>query len=407
MGKLKASVLANVLVVSTLLLLGMLALVSFFDLSENGFYAWHQQEQQRAYMESAFTLYSQDSSLYERGRGKDSCRYRLFEEDPASEVTFRRQMWGLYEVVTVENYNQSRKSVRLMGKGAPAFAGAVLYLPDNGRSLALAGNTRISGKISYPGNGITYTQIRSAFFSGTPVEPGQLKKSTAYFPPVLPESREELERLMRLPVTGEVRNLCRLEVPFDEEIAVLSCGEWISGTEFGGHIVLHNDKEIYIDSTCHLDQVVVTAPVIIVGDGFRGSAQLLATDTILVGDRVKLVQPSGLYLSGSNPDRIVSIGKKSRLEGYLITEGPDKDQRRAQCRIPSSAVCFGLVYVDGIAEVQGRVAGSLYMRESCWFAPEGYYSMVLYDAIVEENTGVVYPFWMEGPYERRCAGWAE
>ncbi len=53
------------------------------------------------------------------------------------------------------------------------------------------------------------------------------------------------------------------------------------------------------------------------------------------------------------------------------------------------------------------VTGSLYARECYYFAPEGYYSGILYNVVLPGNPGMAYPLWMRGPYERREVKWLD
>ena len=86
-----ASVLATVLVVSTLLLLGVLMVIELwnFDLVRYNFY--HQGEQARANVESGFLLYSRDSTLSYRWEGDSSLL--LFGQQEDSRVRYSRQRW--------------------------------------------------------------------------------------------------------------------------------------------------------------------------------------------------------------------------------------------------------------------------------------------------------------------------
>ena len=92
------------------------------------------------------------------------------------------------------------------------------------------------------------------------------------------------------------------------------------------------------------------------------------------------------------------------IAGAKVIAGEQKQLLYYQ---PESSRVRGLLYVDGIAEVHGFVTGSLYARECYYFAPEGYYSGILYNAVLPGNPGGVYPLWMRGPYERREVKWLD
>lgn len=69
---LSASVLATVLVVSTLLLVGVLMVIELWNFDLVRYNIYHQGEQARANVESGFLLYSLDSTLSYRWEGDSS-----------------------------------------------------------------------------------------------------------------------------------------------------------------------------------------------------------------------------------------------------------------------------------------------------------------------------------------------
>ena len=84
-----ASVLATVLVVSTLLLLGVLMVIELWNFDLVRYNLYHQGEQARANVESGFLLYSRDSTLSYRWEGDSSVL--LFGQREDSRVRYSRK----------------------------------------------------------------------------------------------------------------------------------------------------------------------------------------------------------------------------------------------------------------------------------------------------------------------------
>ena len=97
------------------------------------------------------------------------------------------------------------------------------------------------------------------------------------------------------------------------------------------------------------------------------------------------------------------------VNGYIIVSGHDEESEVPSANYfqSKSSRVRGLVYVDGIAEVHGVVSGSLYARSCYYFAPEGFYSGILYDVALLETSLVSYPFWMGKNYERKEVRWVD
>ena len=402
-----ASVLASVLVVSTLMLLGVLLVIELWNFDLARYYLYHREEQTLANVESGFLLYAEDSTLY--ARREEDGSVLLFEGDECSRVYYERVRWGMYEVVSVKN--NKRKSIRLMGKSIESGRGATLYIPENGQAFSLTGKTFAEGDVYLPRNGVSYTQVRSEFFQGKPLEKEQIKESGSDFPTLDAESREVVESLFA--GTGErewLDNGGVLECAFDAPVTRAEVGEYLSGVRVKGHVVLYAPEMLFVEQDARLDGVILVGQRVEFADGFSGCVQVFARDSILLGDGVCLKAGSGLHVwREGEKGGFVRLGEHCEVNGYVIVkaDADDGERKRAVYVQPESSRVRGLVFVGGIAEVHGMVTGSLYARECCYFAPEGYYAGILYNAVLPGNPGLAYPLLMEGPYERRTVKWLE
>lgn len=186
---------------------------------------------------------------------------------------------------------------------------------------------------------------------------------------------------------------------------MLDAGSFGPGALIEGMAVLLGEA-VSIDSTCRLRDVLVVGRTIRVEDGFCGTVQLFASDTVLIGRRVTLDYPSGVFVARENLDRYIEIGPHSRVEGYAIVDGDGKpDVKRANYRQDRTAVLRGLLWADGAAQVRGIVLGSLAANRFVYYSSEGYYEDMLYDLTLLENPAAAYPLWAETAYRRKEAGW--
>ena len=402
-----ASILATVLVVSTLMLLGVLLVIELWNFDFTRYYLYQRGEQVRANVESGFLLYETDSTLY--SRRADDGSVLLFEGDESSRVYYKRERWGMYEVVSARN--GKRESTRLVGKSAESRYGATLYVPENGQAFSLTGRTFVEGDVYLPRNGISYTQVRSEFFKGKPLKEDRIKVSGEDFPALDIESREVVDALHSGMGEREwLGNGSELERAFDEPVTWAEVGEYLSGARVKGHVVLYAAGSLFVEQDVRLDGVILVAQQVEFADDFSGCVQVFARDTILLGNRVCLKAGSGLHLwRKEEKGGLVRLGEHCEVNGYVIVkaDADDGERKRAVYVQPESSRGRGLVFVDGIAEVHGTVTGSLYARGCYYFAPEGYYSGILHNAVLPGNPGLVYPLLMQGPYERRTVRWLD
>ena len=403
---LSASVLATVLVVCTLLLLGVLMVIELWNFDLVRYNLYHQGEQARANVESGFLLYLRDSTL--SYRWEEDSTVLLFGQREESRVRYSRQRWGMYEVVEVRNGRQG--SVRLLGKKAESPWQATLYVPENNRAFSLTGRTFVEGDVYLPSNGISYTQLRSEFFKGKALDKKQIKTSADRFPALDEESLKVINGL--LDYTGErewLENGSVLLRGFRGPVVRVEVGEYLSGVRVSGPVILYASSMLFVEEDNILENVIIVGDKIEFADGFSGCVQVFARDTILLGNQVCLKAGSGLYVRQEEEKGLIRIGENCEINGYVIAGAKVSKEERKQVLYyqPESSRVRGLLYVDGIAEVHGFVTGSLYVRECYYFAPEGYYSGILYNAVLPGNPGIAYPLWMQGPYERRGVKWLD
>ena len=320
--------------------------------------------------------------------------------------------WGLYEAVRIEAADPRIAPTRLFGSAAPFACSpgeeSGLWYATDAASLSLAGRTSLHGCLRLPRHGVQYGQIRSIFFCGERIEGARTAYAGKELPPVRTDARRMTDSLLRLlEAPGAwMPTPDSLSVGFGEtEPRLLDAGSFGPGALIEGMAVLLGE-EVSIDSTCRLRDVLVVGRTIRVGDGFRGRAQLFASDTVLIGQRVTLDYPSGMFVARENPDRYIEIGPHSRVEGYAIVDGEGRpDVKRANYRQDRTAVLRGLLWTDGAAQVQGIVSGCMAANRLVYYSPEGYYEDMLYDLTLLENLATAYPLWAATAYRRKEAGW--
>ena len=197
---LPAGVLATVLVVSALMLLSVLGVLALWESDFLFFSRAGYLSRQRANVESAFVLYSADSTL--TGRLDEEGGLRLYDGLPDSRVRIAVRPWGLYEAVRIEAADSRIAPTRLFGSAAPfacppGESGGLWYATD-AASLSLTGRTALHGRLRLPRHGVQYGQIRSVFFRGERIEGARTVYAGKELPPVRTDARRMTDSLLRL-----------------------------------------------------------------------------------------------------------------------------------------------------------------------------------------------------------------
>lgn len=403
---LPAGVLATVMVVSALMLLSVLGVLALWDTDFLFFARTGYLSRQRANLESAFVLYGADSTWISRLDGERTLL--LYDSLPDSRVRIAARPWGLYEAVHVKAADPRIASVRLFGSAGALPESCTFWYATEAASLTLTGRTALHGRLRLPRHGVQYGQIRSVFFSGERIADDRVGYAGKELPALRPGVRRLTDSLFSLMDRQDKWEPMpdSLNVAFgDSAPRLLDAAGTTRGNRAEGMAVLLGD-EVVIDSACRLQNILVVGRTIRVGDGFRGSVQLFASDTILVGKDVMLGYPSGVFVARDNPGRYAEIGPGSRVEGYAIIDGDGRpDIHSMNYHQDRTAVVRGLLWVDGTAQAQGIVSGCLVANRLAYYSSEGYYEDMLYDLTLLENPAAAYPLWATTHYRRKEAAW--
>lgn len=396
--RLDGHVLPTVLAVSMVILTGLAGLLLLYEQETLLFARDSRLRQSRADVASAYSLYRLHPG-HTQLLSTDG--YRLFDSVPASKVHVTVRPWGLYELVRVSTADSLVRTARLFG--AEPDHRHTLHYRDDRRGVTLAGNTNLHGILFLPQNGLTYGRINSDFFSGEQVLPSSIRLSGTTLPAPDPAAERTVARLFSAAPAARSQmlpdSLFRSFVRDSTDVFRLGSAE-IGDCRLLGNVILYGD-ELRIDSTCRLEHTIVCARKITVGRGARITAQLFARDTILVQPRAVLGSGSGIYA-----EKYAGLDEGVVVNGYVIVRDTVPRRPKSACyRQARTARVRGLVRVDGVAQVQGLVTGSLMLGEAAWFSPQGRYENTLYDLTLLENPETAHPLWSTAAKRRKEAAW--
>lgn len=392
---LPGSVLPTVVMSSVLILTAMLGLFMLWEQEISLFVRSCRLRQARADVESAYTLYRLHSEIPTLTQPEG---YLLYDSLPQSRVRIAVRPWGLYDAVSVTTADSLLCVCRLFGSASDVAS--TLYYPNGRSALTLAGRTELRGELYLPRNGLIYGRLGADFFCGKPIPNQTINLAEDLLPQPIPMALGRIVSLFSAPVGAEDGLPDSLNISFlrDSTHRVRLGRTALSHCTLRGQIVLYAD-ELRIDSTCRFSHLLVCARKITVASGTRIAAQFFARDTVIVESRAVLEYPSGIYTNG-----YAEVGARARVDGYVIVRDTmTRKNVAANYRQSRTARVRGMVWIDGIAQVQGLVSGSLSMRCATYFSPQGYYQDMLYDLTLLENPHTARPVWLSDDAQRKEA----
>lgn len=389
---LQAGVMATVIVISTLLMILVLGVITVWNGELFLFGRVQFIGAQRDNIHSAFVLYETHPDYFEGSATK-------LYDSISSEITLKEENWGLYKIVTITAVESHLKQIRLMGQRNNLDY--TLYYPAKNGLLNVSGNTNIEGKIRVPKGGISYSQMDSEFFSGKQLSSIQFAGSNdSIMPPI---AKRQVERLFEYP-GGEMIPHRPIITSFCDSTNIYVCNNnLLALCTVRGNVILLADQ-LYIDRSSELQDIIVVGNHLTVGSGFKGAIQLFARDSLIVEEQVELTYPSGLY-----SNNYIELNNDSSIDGYTIVIAPTKKRRNILYNYKQAvtAKVRGMLYVNGIAQLQGIVNGVAIINRANYYAPQSRYNNHLHHATIIESELTAFPFWIKQENAAQTIKWVE
>lgn len=395
-----ANTLPTVIVVAMLMTLAVLVVLGAWETEGLLFARTNFRKACTADIRSGFSLYAAYPGIMD---GRDSVSIRLYDSSEASIVTVERKPWGLYEVVSVTAEAGGMYRTGILGIAKQGSDSLTFCYPDTGSSVTMAGRSNIQGKMEIPRNGIIYGQMRSVFFSGEKPDIKNIGVSEKELPAPSGFAKAQIEELFALlshehpsPETDSI------SAPFyrNDPVVIRAYGEELADCTLEGNIILLAEK-LLIDVSANLRDILIIGRDITVAAGFRGSAQIFATDTLRMQGPSFMEYPSGIY-----SNRYIELGDNAIVNGYAIVKAEDQsDIMKAHYRQSRMAKVRGMLYAEGNTQLQGIVSGSAYVSKLVYYSPQGYYKDMLYDASLLRNEEMAMPLWVGTDRKRDLIKW--
>lgn len=404
MKNLRAFSLPTVIVIGILMCLLILFAIALFGFNNYYYSYYHKARQQKEDINSVFVLYCNDSTLMRTIEEEGT--YQLYEDNPQTSVSIKTKKWGLYECAEVCAADNSFTSIRLLGKAQECDYEAALWVCSRNMPLSFGGKSEIKGSTYIPTDGIKYVDFGSTIYQGKEIKDFYIDLSEMELP--------EIDRAYLYLMNNYMKETEVIPSPDNKKYKIyysFADGEVhyyvpkdIYQFSMKGHVVLHAD-EIVLSSQTILNDVILLARRVFVDEGFRGSLQIIATDTVILSENAHLRFPSGIYLKGNNDRTYLRMDANSKLDGYAVvfgtTENKSENYVEENFRQAPTATLNGLLYVDGIAHLQGECYGGVYLKECYYLSSDKVYATAICNAGIYRNNQIGFPFFFKQSSYRR------
>ncbi len=313
--------------------------------------------------------------------------------------------WGAFRVVTATTFHRENaiQKTALIGSSG-LYSYATVYVPDNRQALKVCGDTKISGILYGSERGVERGHISGKNYTRDKLIYGDTRKSDKS----LPELHESARNLT---LESFITGVQKIEMPqkdsvfsFDGTTSLVSSVEpLVIENKLKGNLIIHSFESISIKNVAQLEHVIIIAPVVTFEKGFRGSAQVIAHEQVILEEQVVLSYPSTLVLNelqenpGLSPRGIYLKEGAMLVGGILMVSQKPNFRKPLELKI-EEAVVGGLIYNIGETEIRGKIHGYTYTNSFTVRIGGGEYKNHLVDAEISSETlpkELVLPQWIK------------
>jgi hypothetical protein len=381
------------------LLLGSLILFAYYSNS----YASIQtiKDQVEANAGSGITLALYDTTLIKPGCEGTFSLYD--EEDTIDDVILSKAYWGVYQIIksTARWKNFEITKIAFTGTDLTTKEPIAIYMADKGRYLSFSGKTDITGNCYFPKLGVRRAYIEGQSFAFDRLVKGEIKQSNPELPAlqntVLNAGKVYLSDSLfvndSLITPNELTGIDSLKQSFNKRtLAIYSPNTIVlDKLTLNGNIRVISSKSITVTRNFISENILLYAPKVYFEEGFSGSIQAFAQDTLVADENCNFIYPSCLGLINDNINGIyLEIKDKTNLAGSILLYQENKATNTPYLKLGKQTIIHGQVYCPGIIEIKGTVKGSLYCNMFALKTFSAYYENHLMNVTVDRSALSVY-----------------
>ncbi|WP_425236629.1 hypothetical protein [Ulvibacterium sp.] len=302
---------------------------------------------------------------------------------------FSKKRWGSYTKLTVKAFFKKdtiQKSAFVGPRGDKDMQALVVC--DWDKPLKVSGSTIIKGNMKIPATGYKIVNILGNNQLNKPILKGSIARSSQLLPEISMPIPEGMDK------TGTRTGLSKIDKRhlvyngFGKRplIIELEKGEQLNSLSFKGNIVIKSVDTLYISSSTKIEDVIVQAPKIIIGNGFEGRAQFFAANEIFVEEEVLLAYPSSLVVTSGDvlSEKKITLSEDSRVYGGIAIHAATFDEKeKNKMIVHENALVMGTLYCNGKLQLEGHVLGTVYAHKLQLETKSGTYDDVLLNVSID------------------------
>jgi len=326
--------------------------------------------------------------------------------DQKDSLVLSKLRWGVFDLQLLKVFELKDTLKRSFLSGNVFADQSAIYLADEDRPLSVGGSTQVVGNGELPKAGLKQAYVDGRPYEGKELIKGTIKESGRELPALNTELLDKITTYLKS--TEGVRFEAKDSIInsfFNKPLVykLRSDQQYIDNIKIRGKIILLSDTTINISSTADLEDVQIYARAIVIESGFKGSCQLFARDSIVIGKECNFLYPSFAGVFKPDSSKIqgrISLDSASHFSGILLGYEAKRSDLQTLISLGKNTLVSGEVYAGYIKmERTVNVQGKVYANRFVMQTPQTLYENYLIDITL--NRKLLSKYYLSSPIFKR------
>ncbi len=332
---------------------------------------------------------NQSTMNYALGNGLVSDEAILTEEQTGIQSQFSVKNHGLLPLLLTQSFvkNDTISSANFIGQKV-TNVGTALYMANFTQPLNLSGEVTIKGDVFMPTE-----RLKEVYINNKPnkiVIQGKKSISEIQLPILSDKCKTvfEIKNSAKASLSDFEKKNDSIYVNsfFNETIEFQISSTTLENKIIKGNFIISSNDSIYIKKNNILEDVVIIAPKVAIEEGFEGTIQVFAKESITIEKKVTLNYPSviALYNNKESQKAFILIEEEVKIAGLVFLFGNDLIHLdKNTLEIKEKGKILGNIYCTGVLTLKSDVYGSVYTSKLNHKTPSSSYSNTIADITID------------------------
>lgn len=339
--------------------------------------AFAQNSQLQYNLKSAFQI---ARSSYFTPEKNDRWIKNSFNDDS---IKVKRAYWGAYLLVTAQTKNRHHAISQSALFGSSMSRDTGLVVSDNGRPIGLSGSVIFKANCYLPSAGIKPAFIEGQSYMGGSQNAAFIKKASLQMPVINEKFKKAIydqqknlvsnnDSIIGLGINSFERSFSRATVLIEMQ------SNKMINYHLKGNIKIICNSELVMDSSCHLDDVLVIAHKVRFKQGFKGSVHVIASDSIIAEKRSVFEYPSSFVLAPGNEKenslKCIQMNEDTQFNGGMIAFSESENQdSKVFVKLNARGEVNGFIYSSDYLHSEGKINANVICNKLMLKTPSAVY----------------------------------